>query len=482
MPKLLVVLFLLFTPLVAPAADWNQWRGSSRDGSTQGPPLVDSLPETGVAPLWRSEPLPAADNGGWSSPVIEGGKLYLFAHKKTKVGDSDLGPTQFPWLPTDKRGGMSAEEYEQYEVNRRDEQERRAKNFRYDETVYCLDALTGKQLWANEEKSFYTRFPQSTTPVVGDGRLYVAGAARVIRCLDAKSGETLWTVRLPGPFRDEIMQASPLLVDGLVVVSVGALYALDAQTGEIRWRFDTESDKASHSSPVAWRHADQTYVIACLADGETVCLDLLTGAKKWQVDTMSSGSTPIVLGDTLLTYGSSRKGGLRRYDLSPTGLELRWNYQRSADPGSSPVVVGDYVYVQGEKRLACVNLESGEAEWSTTLDRERPRYTSPIAGAGKVFYTFESILCFDATPEDFTPFYDGKLSKDGVLATEEAYRKKLNLDELEKTAEGQKEAERLRREVFEKSEPLACASPALVDGRLYLRLRDRIICFDLRRP
>ncbi|MCA9222557.1 MAG: hypothetical protein KDA71_19660, partial [Planctomycetales bacterium] len=151
-----------------------------------------------------------------------------------------------------------------------------------------------------------------------------------------------------------------------------------------------------------------------------------------------------------------------------------------ADPGSSPVVVGEYAYVQGEKRLACVDLVTGDTVWNTTLDLGRPRYTSPVACGDKVFYTYENVLCFAAGEKDFTPLYTGKVGTDGLLAEESFFREQLNLDELEKTAEGQKEAQRLTRETFDKNQPLACASPAFADGRLVLRLKDRIVCYDLR--
>jgi len=57
----------------------------------------------------------------------------------------------------------------------------------------------------------------------------------------------------------------------------------------------------------------------------------------------------------------------------------------------------------------------------------------------------------------------------------------LGIAELEKTAEGQKQAERLWRSQFGKSGPLPCTTPAIVDGRVYFRLKDRVACYDFRK-
>ena len=113
------------------------------------------------------------------------------------------------------------------------------------------------------------------------------------------------------------------------------------------------------------------------------------------------------------------------------------------DPGSSPVVVGDAVFVQGDRRLASVDLKTGKATWTARLDLNRPRYTSLIAADGKAFYAFDGLLCFAASADAFQPLMQAVIDRNGLLAEEEAFRRKLGIDELERTAEGQKEAEQL---------------------------------------
>lgn len=76
---------------------------------------------------------------------------------------------------------------------------------------------------------------------------------------------------------------------------------------------------------------------------------------------------------------------------------------------------------------------------------------------------------------------NAKIDKNGLLADEATFRKQMNLDELERTAEGQKESEKLWRKRFSGGGVLTCASPAIADGKLYIRLKNGLACYNLAR-
>jgi outer membrane protein assembly factor BamB len=310
--------------------------------------------------------------------------------------------------------------------------------------------------------------------------VYVLGAGRVARCISAEDGKDLWDRKLPGDFRDEFLQSSFAVVDGVAVVLCGSLFGLDTDDGEIAWQALDDENRVLHSSPAIFTSGDQHMAIVNVPGGETVCVDVNDGHTLWTIESQAGNSTPIVIGDKLLTYGSSRKAGLRCYQISPTSAEELWVCQRAADSGSCPVVVGDYVYVQGERRLVCVNMADGDEEWMTELDIGNPRYTSLVAADDKVIYAFDGMLCFAADAEDYHPLMNAKIDAAGLLAEETAFRRKLKMDELEKTAEGQKEAERVWRDAFNNAGPLACSSPVIAGGRIYVRLKNGLACYDLR--
>lgn len=477
--RMILSVALVTSAAVAAAGDWTQWRGNNRDGvAGDSPALINALPESGLKPVWISEPIGSGKNeGGWGSPVVvdsaDGQRVYLFTHKRVKVGE--VPKKKFPWLPPEKRVGMTDAEYVQYEADRRDEDEAIAAAYAFRETIYCLDGDNGKTVWKNENDSIYTRFPQSGSPTVADGRLYVLGAGGHVRSLDAATGDDIWKVRLPVEHRDEYWQSSFLIVDDLAIFLCGHMFAVSTKDGSLAWQGAPDATRGSHTSPVLWQHDGRSFVVANVSGG-TACFDAKTGDEVWRVDSEAGHATPNVSGDLVITYGNSRKKGLRCFRMSLDGAEHLWTYNGCQDKGSSPVIVGDYVYVQGEKRLACVNLKSGEDEWMTNLDLGRPQYTSLIAADSKVYYALEGLLCFDATADEFRPHFNAKFDDTGVVATEAALRKLHGIDKLQ----DQGQAEKLYQSKIGRRGPLVCASPAIADGRIFVRMQNGIACYDLR--
>jgi outer membrane protein assembly factor BamB len=476
LPVLLGILTLV--PSLS-AGDWPQWRGPQRNGvAVVSPPLIDSLPPDGLRPLWISEPIKSQRNGGFGSPVVVGGRVYVFAHEREQL--EQLGKPQYPYLNPEQRTGMSDEEYAEYERKRREEEQQRAAAYRFEEIMFCFDRQTGKTVWANRRPSVHSVWPQSGSPCVVNGRLYVLAAARNVRCLDATNGEDLWETTAPGDFRDEFYQASPVVVDGVVVVMLDHPIGLSADNGSLVWEADPQRTRGLHSSPVVWLSDEGNRVLVNVTGGQTVCLDPADGREVWRARTEGAQATPVVVGDLLLTYGRSRKSGLRCFRMSGEGPQELWAFQRVQDKGSSPVVVDGYVYVQGERRIACVNLETGMAEWQTTLDLPSPQFTSLVAADGKVFYAYESLIAFAATPEAYVPLIDAKFNQAGLMAEEEVFREKLNLDEIEKQPDGLEKSLRLMQRETGQQGPLKTTSPAIADGRLYVRTKNALVCYDLR--
>lgn len=461
----------------AVAADWPQWRGPNRDGAAPSSPMLRSaLPADGLMPTWVTEKLP---NGGWGCPIVADGRVYQFIHHRVQLKPGPLPQRKYPYLADDKRGHLTPAQYEEYEKNRRIEDREISTYFEFKEELFCFDAATGATIWRNTQPSVYSRFVQSGTPALAGGKLYILGAARHARCIEAATGKDVWNVVLPGEFTDEFFASSFAVVDGTAVVLCGSLFGLDAPTGKLLWEGDPKKTKSQHTSPVVWHVNDRSFVIANV-DGATACFEPKTGQELWRVKSEASQSTPVLIGDRMLTYGNSRRSGLRCYVISSTGAEEAWQYRGAADKGSSPVVVGKNVYVQGEKRLACVSLETGDEQWNTTLDLATPQYTSLIAADGKVIYALDGLLCFAAQADEFKPLMIAKFGKDGLMADEAAFRRKLKLNEVEAKENGLEESLKIYQREVGNQGPIPCTSPAIADGRLYLRLRDKVACYDLR--
>jgi outer membrane protein assembly factor BamB len=467
------------------AGDWTQWRGNDRNGvASESPALVASLPNEGLKPVWVSEEIGSgSNNGGWGSPVVAdfpgdavaSQRVYLFTHKRIKI--RDVPKKQYPWLPPEKRVGMTDAEYAEYERKRRDEDEEIARSYVFRETIYCLNAADGSTLWKNENDSFYTRFPQSGSPTISAGRLYILGAGGHVRSIDALTGSDIWNKRLPVEFRDEFWQSSFLIVDDLAILLAGKLFAVSTKDGSIAWEGDSNTTRGTHTSPVLWHKDGHDFVIVNVNGSETGCYEAMTGREVWRIDSQAGLATPVISGDLLITYGNSRKKGVRCFRMSLNDASPVWTYNGCQDKGSSPVVVNNHVFVQGEKRIACVNLETGDEEWRTTIDLGRPQYTSLVAADNKVFYALEGVLAFAAIPDEFTPIINAKVDADGLIASEATLRKLHGIDELEK--QDQAAAEKLYQSKIGHQGPVECATPAIADGRFYLRMKNAIACYDL---
>ena len=83
-------------------------------------------------------------------------------------------------------------------------------------------------------------------PIVADDRLYVAESERRLHALDRDTGEAIWTFETDG----RLATAPTLTSDAALIGDKnGALYAVDADTGAQIWRFD--ADAPLTTSPVA---------------------------------------------------------------------------------------------------------------------------------------------------------------------------------------------------------------------------------------
>ena len=392
--------------------------------------------------------------------------------------------SKYPWLAPDKRVGMTDEEYQEYEIKRRDENERQSKAFRYDERLVCLDFLTGEVVWDQKLESKYTRFTQSGTPCVADGRVYVLGAARTARCYDASTGDVIWNQPLPGEFRDEYFASSFVVEGDVALVACGPIMALNTKDGQVLWQGDQNLDYQSHSSPATWNTDSGSVVIVNTAGGITQAYRIADGTKLWELSSGTGQTSPMVTNNLLLTYGSSRKSGLSAYQLDPSAAEKTperiWRFQGAADSGSCPVVREDAVFVQGEKRLAKVRLADGEKLWQTTLKMSTPKYTSLIAAGDQLFFGWEGLQSFQAQGNKFEQIYEARVDSDAMLIASDDLRSKLDFSRLKKEPDGLEKTEKLWQAKAVKSGPLGCCTPAFSDGRIVLRLRDAVVCYDLR--
>lgn len=119
------------------------------------------------------------------------------------------------------------------------------------DSVRCVSLTTGRQEWV-----FVTGGPVRFAPQVVGDRLYVASDDGLVYCLSARSGDIVWKFRAAPSTRQVVgngriisrwpLRSGVLVVDGVLYVTAGMwpsegvfVYALDADTGLVKWVNDT---------------------------------------------------------------------------------------------------------------------------------------------------------------------------------------------------------------------------------------------------
>jgi quinohemoprotein ethanol dehydrogenase len=155
-----------------------------------------------------------------------------------------------------------------------------------------------------------------------------------------------WSLDLPG---EQALEATPLAAEGRLYFtgSYSAVYAVDARTGHLLWRYDPEISK---HMPVHMQHAfpvnrGAAYwkgrVYAGTLDGRLICLDAATGHLDWSVETIDAAANNTITGaprafaDKILIGNGGADLGARgyvtAYDAS-TGKQVWRFYTVPGDP------------------------------------------------------------------------------------------------------------------------------------------------------
>ena len=187
--------------------------------------------------------------------------------------------------------------------------------------VHAVDLATGERLWmANVDHPVFG--PGGVA--VASGKVFSNKAGSQIAAYDEKTGEELWAtnIRINGGSVD----IQPAVANGLVLAATsalrkpggrGTLYALDQETGEIVWSFDTIESEDLWGNPEMNSGGGAWYPPA---------VDIEAGVSYWG----TSNPYPFP-GAPGFPNGSSRPGDNRWTDsilaIDLATGELRWGHQ-----------------------------------------------------------------------------------------------------------------------------------------------------------
>ena len=269
---MVAVAWLTLSAVVGRGEDWPQFRGPNCTGISRS---QRTLPTTFSDSENRKWSVPLGD--GIGCPVVAGGRVFI---------TSMTGPTQV--------------------------------------ALTALDAATGDKLWERSwptgelPEIHQTNSHASTTPAADAERVYFYFSTLGMRCLDAATGADRWQAALPTPYYVFKWGAgmSPILHNDLLIFCQDddlspAVYAFDKLTGKLRWKDDRHDMCAGYSHPVI-NTTDQGDELVVAGTGMLVGYDLATGRRSWFARTLLRNiKTTPVCSDGII-YVSLQSGGIAK--------------------------------------------------------------------------------------------------------------------------------------------------------------------------
>jgi outer membrane protein assembly factor BamB len=309
------------------ASDWPQWRGPNRDSISTETGFSTDWPKDGPKQLWKK-----SVGAGFSSVAVASGKLYTLGNQNET------------------------------------------------DTVLCLDAQSGNELWKHSYPSRTDtkneEWGPAATPSVDGNQVYTFGLRGQLFCLGAASGKILWSINVE---RDLGMRSpewgftsSPLIHENLVVLNVGSAgAALDKISGKAVWT--SGKGPGAYCTPVPFKIGDQI-ALAILGPNSVFAVNAANGKELWRHAWPTpygiSIADPIVSGDTVFVSSSYGKGsGLIRFAGAKPSLV--WANMNMVNHFNTCVLIDGYLYGincdtkrEKEGNLRCIELKSGDVKWT----------------------------------------------------------------------------------------------------------------------
>jgi outer membrane protein assembly factor BamB len=260
-----------------------------------------------------------------------------------------------------------------------------------------------------------------SSPVVENGVVYFGSGDGNIYALDAATGALKWKFKT-----GDVVHASPAIAHGVLFVGSwdSWFYAIDAATGQEKWKFKTGEDPDIHNQQGIQSSAavaDGIVYFGC-RDGHLYALDELTGKARWSYSTKGSWviASPIVnqgkvyfaTSDTGLLYGADAKTGDILFSVSFNHWPLF----------ASPALAGNTVYIASTAgSISAVDLPTHTIAWSFSTDasKKHPAYFKPDGTpAYESVYAsdfYDDLMAGYVKLQDLGPFLSSPVVVDNVV-------------------------------------------------------------------
>ncbi len=429
------LLLLLSLPLTL-SADWSDFLGPERNGKSQEKIEIAPWRNTGPPVVWHKK-----IGTSYGAPTIADGRLFIFA----------------------RHGDMAR--------------------------LTCMESDTGTELWRfeyptdYEDMYGYNNGPRSC-PVVDGERVYIFGVQGKLHCLNIADGHLLWKVDTAA--RYNVVQnffgtaSTPIVEEHLLIAQIGGsppgtpkniwasngnppsngtgIVAFNKLTGEVVYEISDEL--ASYASPIMATIDGRRWGFM-FARGGLVGFEPATGNLDfyypWRCPKIESvnASSPVVADDHVF-ISESYEVGSSVLQVYPGGYKVVWkDSSRSRNQSlrlhwNTAIHHEGYLYACSNRHasgaeLRCVELKTGKVVWGQRVDER-----ASLLWVNDYFIylgEYGHLMLLKCTPE-----------------------------KMEIISEAVPRDENGRQFI----EYPAWSAPALSNGLLYIRGKDRLVCLDLR--
>lgn len=344
------------------AADWPQWRGPDANGISK-----ESLEGvSGLEEVWKAEA-----GLGFSGFVIADGRVYTLGH-----------------------------------------------NGKDTDTVWCLDAETGKVVWKHSYPhpldDLYYPGGSTGTPTVDGDVVYSLARRGQLFCFEAATGKVKWKKNLQDDFGYDMpawgFTGSPKLYGSLLLLNAGdAGLALRKEDGSEVWK--SKNGEASYSTPYLV-HRDGTDLSIFSNKRGYVCVESKNGKEWWRVKWLTrygvNAADPVTDEEHIFISSGYDKGATLLKWKGQDKPETIWKNREMKNQMNGSILIEGYLYgVSGNEGqdgtgLKCVEMSSGESKW---LEASVGQGAVMATEGGRLIVLSESgeLMIGKASPEGFKP-------------------------------------------------------------------------------
>lgn len=328
------------------------------------------------------------------------------------------------------------------------------------DVVFCFDATKGNELWKKDYQTGYRGGSGSgagATPYIDGSRVYTFGRLGHIACWDLKDGKQVWLKTVKddgGEYPEHGTASSPLVYGDMVIVEGGGgsqTIAYNKNDGTVVWKSGKGYGGYAAITMAKLDGKDQIIVFNGEENrdkGKVVGLDPKTGKEIWR----TGWSTPYgnyavapVFSGHIGFLATGFGAFCKAFEVKGDKAADLWQNNAVCPHISEPIIIDEYVYCysgdpKGKGELKCLELKTGKQMWSAGNQ----------VGWGTFVHVDGHLLC---------------LSNKGDL-----FLVKPDPKEFKKVTE------------FKGAIPgdPVWSVPVIVSNRLYLRCKDKLVCYDLK--